>query len=57
MLCLSDFKLYSRWVPLNKGAFPLSCSFYVLVRVQLTWVNKMEEIILYYNFMKGRALT
>ena len=37
----------------KKGAFPLSCSFYVLVWVQLTWVNKMEEI----NFMKGRALT
>ena len=43
MLCLSGFKLYSRWVPL-KGWFPLTRIFSVRTHVKFPCVNEIEAM-------------
>ena len=43
MLCLSGFKLYSRWVPL-KGWFPLTRIFSVQTHVTFPCVNEIEAM-------------
>ena len=43
MLCLSGFKLYSRWVPL-KGWFPLTRIFSVQTHVKFPCVNEIEAM-------------